>query len=338
MSFVVHAYTFPTEGERLDIKDTVISGQRTFDFDHWIHLDGANTETANWLRSVESGVPSLIVEALLAQETRPRLTRFDEGFLINLRGVNLNENAEPEDMVSIRLWVESNRIISVRFRKLRAVTDIADQIKMGAGPKNLGTMISHLAGRLLERMGPSLMKLEEELDEAEERVIGESDESMRETILSIRRSAIMFRRYMAPQKDALLQLCQIDSTHFDPVNRQELSEAHNKITRYIEDLDAIRERAQVVNDELNGINAERLNRNLYILSIVSVIFLPLGFLTGMFGINLGGMPGADNDNAFYIFTLLLVGLTVAQIFLLKKFRLYFNSSAGKTEKQADRSE
>ena len=49
-----------------------------------------------------------------------------EGVLLILRGVILNENASPEDMVSIRLWIDPHRIISLQRRKLKAVGDLAE--------------------------------------------------------------------------------------------------------------------------------------------------------------------------------------------------------------------
>ena len=90
------------------------------------------------------------------------------------------------------------------------------------------------------------------------------------------------------------------------------------MTRYVEDLDAIRERSQIVKDELANILADKLNKNMYVLSVIAAIFLPLGFLTGLLGINLGGMPGAENPDAFWVFSGLLVAVVSLQIWIFKK--------------------
>ena len=65
-------------------------------------------------------------------------------------------------------------------------------------------------------------------------------------------------------------------------------------------LDAIRDRAQVVQDQVMDTRAEQMNKQMLLLSVVAAIFLPLGFITGLLGINVGGMPGADNPAAFWI--------------------------------------
>ena len=72
----------------------------------WLHLDRTNPECERWLEQ-ESGLDPVIVEALMAEETRPRTSRFGDGLLVIFRGVNLNPGADPEDMVTVRLWVEA---------------------------------------------------------------------------------------------------------------------------------------------------------------------------------------------------------------------------------------
>jgi zinc transporter len=78
----------------------------------------------------------------------------------------------------------------------------------------------------------------------------------------------------------------------------------------------------VVKDELTNALADRLNRNTYVLSVIAAIFLPLGFLTGLMGINLGGIPGAASANAFWIFSAILVVLVVAQVVIFRMLRWF----------------
>jgi len=93
----------------------------------WVHLDRSVKEVLDWLGN-ESGLDPLVVDALLAEDTRPRSAFFGDGVLVNLRGVNLNPDAVPEDMVSVRVWMEPERIISTRRRTLQAIQDIRDDL------------------------------------------------------------------------------------------------------------------------------------------------------------------------------------------------------------------
>lgn len=289
----------------------------------WVHFDADHPDTKTWLQAEASYLDPVVIGALLADETRPRMTPFADGVLLILRGVNLNENADPEDMVSIRLWADAHRIISVRKRKLKAVEDIAQALQSGHGPKDTGEFLCMLTSRLFARMEPTLSNLHDAVDAMEEVLLEEADISMREDIAYLRKQAIIFRRYMAPQREAISQLkTAVDMPWLHAHHRRQLQEAYHHVTRYVEDLDATRERAQIVKDELTSILTDRLNKNMYILSVIAAIFLPLGFLTGLLGVNVGGIPGADTPDAFWIFCALLVVSVVAQVVLFKKFRWF----------------
>lgn len=320
--YILLAYGFDGKGGGEALTGDAISKQIKDDKLAWVHMDANHPDTRAWLKKEIAYLDPFIIEALLADETRPRMTQIDDGVLLILRGVNLNKDADPEDMVSIRLWIDKHRIISIRRRKLKAVWDIEEKIKAGKGPKDAGQFVSMLTSRLFERMEPVLTALDETTDDIEEKVLETVDGSLRQAIVDVRKQAIMFRRYMAPQRDAIGQLRMADLEWLDDTHKRHLQEAYNHVTRYVEDLDAIRERAQIVKDELANILADKLNKNMYVLSVIAAIFLPLGFLTGLLGINIGGIPGADNGDAFFTFCGILVGIVALQVFLFKKMKWF----------------
>ncbi len=319
---ILLAYSLDGKGSGESLDEDALSPQLKEDKLLWVHMDVNHIDTLSWLEEKLDYLDRFVVDALLAEETRPRMMQLDNGILLILRGVNLNKDADPEDMVSIRLWIEEHRIISLRKRKLKAISDISEKINSGKGPKNAGQFVSMLTSRLFESMEPVLSALDETTDSIEEKVLEAVDISLRQGIVDVRKQAIMFHRYMSPQRDAIRQLCMSDLEWLGDTHKHHLQEAHNHVTRYIEDLAAIRERAQVVKDELTNMLADRMNKNMYILSIIAAFFLPLGFLTGLLGINVSGIPGADYADAFYIFCGILVGIVGIQILLFKKMKWF----------------
>lgn len=319
---VLLAYAF-TEGEAEPLtKDDIAEQIKSTDNLAWVHMDANHPDTQSWLEKEAQYLEPFVIEALLEDETRPRMTHVNNGVLLILRGVNLNRDADPEDMVSIRLWVDQYRIISIRRRKLKVIWDIEEKLKTGKVPENSGHFICMLISRLFERMEPVLSGLDDLTDHIEEQVLENADNSLRESIINVRKQAIMYRRYMAPQRDAIGQLRMSDVGWLEDTHKRQLQECHNHVTRYVEDLDAIRERAQIVKDELANILSDKLNRNMYVLSVVAAIFLPLGFLTGLLGINVGGIPGANDGNAFWVFCGILITVVVLQIFTFKKLKWF----------------
>lgn len=319
-SCILFATSIEDSGQGKALTGEAVSETLRADKLAWVHLDGTNPQTRTWLEREVPYLDALIINALLAPETRPRCLEFETGIMLILRGVNLNDQAKPEDMISLRLWVDDKRIITVQLRRLKAVQDIREQLEAGHGPRNAGDFIGALAARLLERMEPTFAALDETLDDLEETILESPEAALRKDITELRKQAIVFRRYIQPQKDALAQLRNVPLDWINPIHKRHIQETIDRCVRYIEDLDEIRERAQVVKDELTNSLSDRMNKNLYVLSVIAAIFLPLGFLTGLLGINVGGIPGADSADSFVIFCILLGIITAVQIAVFRFFK------------------
>jgi len=283
----------------------------------WVHLDRSASRAAAWLVE-ESGLDPVVSEALLAPETRPRATRFENGVLVNLRGVNLNPGAEPEDMVSVRIWITRQRIITVRQRRLMATEDVREKIEQGRGPKSPMELLTILADRLAFRMEPVIAEIDSELDDLEDYEGPDDVAALRARIADLRRQASQLRRFIGPQRDALNHLAAENIEWVTNRDRQHLRETADDITRFVEALNAAWERAAVMNDEHTNRLAEHTNQRLYLLSIVAVIFLPLGFVTGLLGINVGGLPGTDNPLGFLSVVAVLVVLLGIELWVLRR--------------------
>lgn len=285
----------------------------------WIHLDRGGDGTAAWLRN-DSNLRLIIQEALVAEESRPRCTAYDEGVFLNLRGLNLNPGAEPEDMISVRIWIESERIITARLRNLMAIQDVRDAIEQGNGPRDVGAFVIMLANRLTARMEPLLDEIQDRLDGLEDTVVSNVRRELRSELARLRRRTILLRRYIGPQREALRALATLDVDWLSDRQRDRINEIADRVTRYVEDLDVVRDRASILQDELTSLLTERMDRTIYILSIVTVIFLPLTLVSGMLGMNVGGIPGEKNPWAFAMLSGAFVLIVAVEVWIVRRLR------------------
>jgi zinc transporter len=268
----------------------------------------------------KSGVNPLICESLLEQESRPRNILTEDGLLLILRGVNSNPNSEPEDMVAIRMLVSEQRIISMRYRKIMAMQDIHEKIEKSAGPRSAGEFIVMVAEQIADRMGDIISEIDDNVDELEDAVLTAESHDLRTKLAGLRRATIGLRRYIAPQRDVLARLLHDRISWFSDSDRAHLREVAERTARFVEDVDAARERAAVTQEELNNRLSEQMNKAMYVLSIVAAIFLPLGLLTGLLGINVGGIPGTESPWAFTWVTAVLILIALGLIALFRKIR------------------
>lgn len=284
----------------------------------WVHLDNEHARVAEWLK-MRSGLTQPTAEALLADETRPRVFRGRRGLVAILRGVNLNGNANLEDMVAIRIWSEGQRVITLRHERMHTPRDILVQlIELNEGPKTVPELFERLISLINNPIAETVLALEERLNDLESELDITKATDQRRDLSNIRQKAVLLRRYIAPQREALGTLVSAPPDWLDDILRAQLRETSDRLMRYLEELDATRERAMVIKDDIANQLSEHSNKTLYVLAIISAIFLPLAFLTGLLGINIGGMPGVENDNAFWTFCAIMAACLVVELYIFRK--------------------
>ncbi len=282
----------------------------------WKHLDFSDPASDRWVRQ-EGGVDPLVADALLDQDSRPRALQADDGVLVILRGVNLNPGSEIEDMISVRIFLEKDRIISTSRRKLKSLEKIRTAMESGQGPETPAAFLVQLIDTLSDYISDALEEIELSLESAEDSIDGSSSLVRNSPFSVSRRQIARIRRYMAPQREAIDLLSRLQGEFMGDDDRIRLREQANRITLILENLDLARERAMVDHEEFLAILAHKQNEKMLLLSIIAAIFLPLAFLTGLMGMNVGGLPGLEYQGAFWV---LVVLMAVMAVLILWAFR------------------
>lgn len=288
----------------------------------WINFDRSRPHAQTWLRD-EAGLPRAVTEALLAEETRPRAQQYGDGLLVILRGVNLNPGAEPDELIALRMWVDARRIITLRLNRFQTIADLRDAAAEGRAPASPGALLAAVAHGLALRLGPVVTNLEELVDDIEDGLLDDSisdNATWRSRLASVRRQAIAHRRYLVPQRDALLSLSTTRAECLDQTSRELIHGAADHLMRICESLEETRDRAAVTSEELRAQHEARLGRTLYLLTVVATIALPLSFATGLFGINVGGIPLSDSPSGFLVVCAVLAVLGIGEIALFRLLR------------------
>lgn len=286
----------------------------------WLHFNGEAEGTERWL-SDEARLPESSVRILLEEETRPRATMTREGLLAILRGINLNVGEDPYDMIALRMWMTESRLVTVRCQPMKTPREILNEyLTKAAGPETIPHLTVFLTERLTERMNAVVVELDEKLDTIEETLEDSETASVRSALNEVRYAAVGLRRYIGPQREALARIVAERPSWMDREIESHFREAGDKLQRYIEDLDAAKDRAHVIRDEISNRLADAMNQRMYALSMITGIFLPLGLITGLLGINVGGMPGVENNAAFWIICACLVAILAVELYIFRRLK------------------
>jgi len=281
----------------------------------WWHFDRSDPHFADWC---ENRIPAIPAGALLQPETRPRCDTYEDGLILNLRGINLNAGQPAEEMVSVRMWVIDGAVVTVRMRRVFAIDEIRQSSEAQMAPPTPAAFVTELVTRLTTRVQAEVMAISKQTEFFEADLEDDSTPIPSE-LPQTRRRVIRLRRYLDPQRAALDRLA--TEPLIPPDDHPALRELANRTTMAVEELDALRERLLAIQDDHDLDVARKQARNSFILSVGAGIFLPISFLTGLFGVNLGGMPGVDSPWAFAILcaSMSILGLALLLIIRRKKW-------------------
>ena len=274
----------------------------------WLHVEGAAGAS---LADLPAHVPPMAANALLASETRPRCDAVDAGALINLRGTAADTMQDSDGLVSIRVWVEARRVTSVSRHRLAALGKVEAAVAAGRIVDG-GDFVAALAQAISGVLDPEVAALGDALDDCEEMLDGGDIYALRRQIARLRSQAIVLRRFVAPDRDALGAMAQLDFPWISKEDRLHLREAADRFARMAEELEAVRERAALLHEQLTDLRAEMIDKRSLAIAVVAFIFLPLTFITGLLGMNVEGIPYASHPWAFWgvVAFCVLVGLAV----------------------------
>ena len=263
----------------------------------WIHIDAATGDELALLKAQD--IPDIAANALVATETRPRCDRIEEGAIVNLRGPAAEELDDSDRLVSIRMWVRRGKVNSVTRRPLAATAAVTAQMEAGR-ILDPGDLVAAFARAISKELDPDVAGLGDSLDDHE----SELDDSralyrLRSSIARIRSDAIAYRRFVAPNRDALATLSDLDFNWLAEEDRLHIREAGDRFARMAEELEAVRERAALLHEQLTDLRAEQLDQRGLMIAMVAFIFLPLTFITGLLGMNVEGIPYAQEPWAFW---------------------------------------
>ncbi|WP_044870166.1 zinc transporter ZntB [Pseudomonas sp. LFM046] len=319
---LVHAFVLDGQGGAESISREALAGlELKPEQSLWLHWDRSHPLARRWLRE-QSGLSEFTCDLLLEESTRPRMLPMPEDqLLLFLRGVNLNPGAVPEDMVSVRIFASAQRIISLRLRPLHATDELIEQWAKGGGPKVASEVMLYLAEHLTDKVDSLVAELTEKIDAQEEHL--DNSERFRpdhDLMLQVRRRAAGLKRFLAPQRDIYAQLARSRMPWFVEDDADYWNELNNRLTRYLEELELIRERIGLVLESESRRQGERTSRTMYLLGITTGFFLPLSFITGLLGMNVRGIPGDETPYGFILACLLILGVAGFQLWLFRRLR------------------
>lgn len=285
----------------------------------WLHLHRGCPGLEDWLRC-KLGLSEPTAELLVSDLTRPRAFREGDALVATLRDLNFNPGAEPEDMISMQLWSDGQRVLTLRRAPQQSANEIRDLLDRGDGPRDAGAMITQIAELMIDHLGGAVVEINATIDRLEEDCADDKMEERARQIAEIRRDCLALQRHLSPQHEALEQISRDAPPWFEQHDRREIAESIARLRRHLDDINISKESAVVLQDELRA-RAQAISQDAtYKLGVMAGVFLPLTFLTGLLGINVSGIPRHEDPWAFWGVVGLCIVITFAILAIFKSRR------------------
>lgn len=286
----------------------------------WLHFDLADADARAWIETC-AHLPASAKTILLSSDTHMRIEGAGHGLAGVVGDLHHEFTQSPDQLDVLRLYIDNHCLISARRNPLSSIIKLRQAIGEGLKVQRPITLITQFLYHLTETLGDVMLELTDNVDDVEETILLGRHSSPGEELGRIRRVAARLRRHMIPQQHALLGLLSRLPAWIGDDDATQLRSAVERLAALGHDLDLVQERARLLQEQASARLMEINGRNLYILSVATTIFLPISFLTGLFGMNLGGLPGLQSPFGFWSGVGLMVLTVAATLFLLRRSRI-----------------
>lgn len=286
----------------------------------WLHFSQSDRRARNWIEKTEH-IPAAGKSMLLGSDTHMRIEVCGDG-LAGVVGDLHHEFTEQSDTLDVlRLYLDNRCLISTRRTSATAIDKLRRSISGGLKVDRPVAIIAQFLHHVTDTLNDLLLELANDIDDLEDQLLAGKISNRVPELARIRRIAARLRRHMVPQQHALVSLLSRLPSWLDADGAAGLRNAIERLSALGHDLDLVQERARLLGDQLSGRLMEATNRNLYVLSIVTTIFLPMTLVTGIFGMNLGGMPATQHPYGFWWGIALMLGLGILAVILLRRWKM-----------------
>ncbi len=264
----------------------------------WLHFALANAASEPWLKRNLS-LPDSFFESLRSEVGSTRLEQDSGALVAVVHDVLFDSTFDASAVGTTTLCIGPRFMVSARLRPLRSVDQLRGAVRAGRPFRSpvelLAELLRDQAGVLAEIVRDSTLRV----DTIEDRLLANRVSASRAELGSLRRALVRLQRLLAPEPAALFRLLNRPLGWITAEDLQELQQAAEEFSAAIADSVALVERLKLIQEELAALVNEQTNRTLYVLTVVTVLALPINLVTGLFGMNVSGIPLSVEGQGFF---------------------------------------
>ena len=275
----------------------------------WLHFNLAHARAEGWL-AAHAGLPDDFFAALNEASRASRIQRDGDTVFAVINDVTFDFSYDATDMATLWVSVRQGLVVSARRHPLRGVARLRAAVKRGERFDSATALLDHLLRDQADELQLIVRKAGERVDGIEDEMLARRVARHGAELAGLRRLMVRLNRLMSPEPGALQRMLANPPPWMPPVDAQRLREAGDDFGIALRDVTALQERIKLLQDEAAARVAEENNRSLFLLTMVTVLALPINLSAGLLGMNVGGIPLADHPHGFLVVVSIVIAFTI----------------------------
>jgi zinc transporter len=282
----------------------------------WLHFNLANQMSVRWLKQ-HLDLPEEY-HSLLDHVSSTRVELVGNALIATINDVTLY-GMDASDVATMALYVNHRVLVSARHAPLRSAERLRECVKAGETFRSAVEVLAHLLRDQADVLVQIVRDATAQVDRIEDKIIANHSGASRSTLGALRRVLVRLQRLLAPEPAALFRLLNRAPAWITEADRQDLRQAVEELATAVTDSSGLVERIRLLQEELLALLNEQTNRTLFVLTVVTVVALPMTIIPGLLGMNVGGLPLRDEPWGFWLIVAQTTALAVGSgYWLLRK--------------------
>ncbi len=274
----------------------------------WLHFNLSHAQAERWLLR-HARLSDTFYETLHEGLPSTRIERADDSLIAVINDVHFEFSFEPSDISTLWISVGPRLVVTARTKPLRSVDALRTAVKAGDAPRSSTELLEHLLRAQADVLVKIVRGVTSRIDRIEDELLAGRLDHKRARLGVLRRLLVRLQRLLAPEPAALFRLLQGPPAWMAEPDAQELRGSTEEFSVVLRDMQALQERIKLLQEEIAANVNEDNNRSLFVLTVVTVLALPINILAGLFGMNVGGIPLAEHKHGFWIVVAIVASFT-----------------------------
>ena len=279
----------------------------------WLHFNLSDARARRWLLDA-AFVPAALREVLQEHDENRHVEATDGGLLLVIRDFTYEDESDPSEVATLWCYAGPHLLITARLHALKSSDELRQRMRTGMTAASGIELAAQLLDLRTARIKLLASQMTHQLDDIEDEILAGNIRQQREQLGRARRLCARMRREYAPERADLGRVLHRSALPLAESERGVLESSVENLAFAIEEIAEIYERAKLLQEELAARLAENTGRNLYVLSLLTAVLLPMTLVTGVFGMNVAHLPGANSFPLVMLLILASGGITLALLF------------------------